>query len=335
MMKKKLLISAVILGASAMMLTGFDSEATVDDVIKNYTEAGKNAKEFSAAIDLAAKASVSMTSETSGTSTMSMGMSGSLNAAYLMDPLSMSVDGSLTVDAMGVGQDMTMQMYTVTGDDGGLDSYVKATSSNAEESTGWEYSSVEADEVKQLTDLMTGNDFDLSQLPFTFTLGDSAVDVNGTSCYQLLATMTYDELKPFLIEAMSAAGEEDELDEDGWSMVDAIMSGFVINMEIDIADDTYLPAKMHIDMDGSDFTAISQLFAYSMAESAEDGSLTLPEIALDVSSLYIDAVYDYTTPVDITVPADALLAKTTDNDSNVSSIGDMVEDIAEDVSEAD
>ena len=47
----------------------------------------------------------------------------------------------------------------------------------------------------------------------------------------------------------------------------------------------------------------------AMAESSDDGPVTMPEISLDVSNAYLEITYDYDTPVDITVPDEALQAK--------------------------
>ena len=48
MKKKSFLISAALLGAASFMLTGFDSAATVEDVMAKYMEASQSLTEFSA-----------------------------------------------------------------------------------------------------------------------------------------------------------------------------------------------------------------------------------------------------------------------------------------------
>lgn len=335
MKKKSLLISVLVLGASAMMLTGFDSAATAEDVFNKYMEASKVVKQANATMDMNAQIGMSMSSETSGTSTLSMGAAGNFDMAFSTEPLSVGMTGSMKVDALGAGQSVEMQMYLVPDDNDGYDSYVYTNDGTSGE---WAYEAVPAEAAAQINELLSNpelmnemmkevTNFDFSQMPGTLSLGDAAVDVNGTSCYQLVYTLTYDDIKPLFLEAMSASGEE--ADEEFMAMADAILSGLVCNIEIDIADDTYHPTRLYMDMAGSDLTGISQLISMTMAQSSDDGSMTFPEISLDINSLYVEAIYDYDSPVEITVPADALLAKKTGGDTNISAIEDTLNNLEE------
>lgn len=314
-MKKKLFTLAAAMGACSILMAGTGSAATLEEVMEGYKAANQNVSSVSADMDLNLQVSLSMSSETSGTSTMAMGVVGDMKMAALMDPLSMSMDGTIKVDAMGVGQEMAMKMYMVPSQDGSeLEMYTYMSEDGV---TGeWDYESTEMPNMEEFTKAMEELNFDLDQLPGTVSLGEDT-QVNGTDCYQLLYSMNYEDLKPVIDEAMKASGEE--LGDEDAAMVEAILSGLVFNMAIDLNKENYQPLKMHLDMNGSDLSMFNQILAYSMAGELEEG-MTAPEVSLDITDLYIDAIYDYSTPVEITVPEEAILAVKTGNDVNVSSV---------------
>lgn len=310
MKKKNLLISALLLGASSAMLMGFDSAATVDDVMSKYMEASQNVADVSANATLNAQVGLSMSSESSGTSTLSVGGTGDFSISYKMDPMSFGMSGGLNIGMMGVEQAMEMEMYMVPGEDGTYELY-----SYMDDGTGgtWEYTVSETDqaEIDQALEAIkaASGEFDFSQLPGTWSLGEEPVDVNGTSCYQLLYTVTYSDLEQLIADSMAATGEE--MDEEEAAMMEAVLSGLVFNIEVDVDAETYQAQRMYMDMNGSDLTGISTLISMAMAQSSgdSDGPVTMPEISLDISNLYLEATYDYSTPVEVTVPDEALQAK--------------------------
>ena len=324
--KKNLLISALLLGAGSAMLMGFDSAATVDDVMSKYMEASQDVAEVTANATLNAQIGLSMSSESSGTSTLSVGGTGDFSVAYKLDPLSFSMSGGLNVGMMGMEQAMEMEMYMVPAEDGTYELY-----SYLDDGTGgtWEYtvSETDQDEIQQSINAIkaASGDLDLSKLPGTWTLGAEPVDVDGTSCYQLLYTITYDDLEPLIEDSMAAAGEE--MSEEDAAMMEAVLSGLVFNIEVDVNDETYQAQRMYMDMSGSDLSGISTLISMAMAQSADDsdGPVTMPEISLDVSNVYLEATYDYDTPVEITVPDEALQAKDGAGDAGADSQEDTTE----------
>ena len=330
MKRKTLLTSALILGISSSVLAGPVGAATVDEVMQKYEEASKNAKEFSATMDMNAQLALSTSSETSGTSTISMGATGSFDIGYKLDPVTMGMEGSLKVDALGVGQNMEMKMYMVPSNDQ-WETYVYADDGNGGE---WDYETVDASDITELTDMMQNMDISLSDFPGTFTLGDQTIDVNGISCYQLLSTMTWSDLQPIITEAMEAAGTSMN-DDDSAAIMDALFSGIVFDIEIDLDETTYLPTRLYLNLGNSDLSALSELLGYYMAADNSGSSAALPNVSLDVNALYVEAYYDYTTPVNIQVPEEALIAKTTDNDPNVSSIGDSAENFLDQLEDAE
>ena len=118
MRKRNFLISATLLGAASFMLTGFDSAATVEDVMAKYMEASQSLTEFSADATLNAQIGIDMSSDASGTSTLSVGGTGDFTMDYKLDPLTFGMSGNLDIGAMGVEQNMNMQIYIVPADGG-------------------------------------------------------------------------------------------------------------------------------------------------------------------------------------------------------------------------
>lgn len=88
-----------------------------------------------------------------------------------------------------------------------------------------------------------------------------------------------------------------------------------------------MPMKVRIDMNGSDLSALSQILAYSLAQSDDEGNTIFPDITLDISNLYLEATYDYSAPEEIVVPEEGLQAKTdSDGDNTLSDLADDVMD---------
>ncbi len=328
-MKKSLLLSALVLGASSMMLTGFDSAATPEEILEKYAEASTSLTQAAIDMDMNFGFDMSAALPSGESQDLSMGIVADLTGATQItdssDPstLSAKLEGNMSVNAMEEQEQMDMSVYVVPNEEGGLDTFAKVTGED------WEYAALPGDQLKaqfdQIMEMMNGNTFDLSALPGTFTLGEEAVDVNGVSCYQLLLNITYSDLEPMITEAMAAAGET--VDEATMSLVSMVLSGFQFNMEFDINAETYQLAKMRMDMDGSDLTALSSILSYSMADTDEDGNMILPELSMNISNAYIEAVYDYSADVDFTVPEEALAAKENSDGDDVANLAELGEDL--------
>lgn len=335
MRKRNFLISATLLGAASFMLTGFDSAATVEDVMEKYMEASQSLTEFSADATLNAQIGIDMSSDASGTSTLSVGGTGDFTMDYKLDPLTFGMSGNLDIGAMGVEQNMNMQIYMVPADGGAYELYTYIDDGSGA-GGAWEYESSTVDEAEMeeviSSILEAQKSMDLSTLPGTWSLGKEAVDVNGTSCYQLLYTVTYDDLSDLIADAMSASGET--MSEEDAAMLALVMNGLVFNVEVDVDAATYLPMRMHMDMDGSDLSGINSLLSIVMASSSTDESVSMPDIELNISDLYLEAVYDYSTPVEVTVPDEALQAKDSTDGSQSDDLEDAMEDSLESIEDA-
>lgn len=321
-MKKSVLFTVLALGAGSMMLTGFDSAATAEDVMEKYQEVNQTLPSFSADTNLNLAVGIGMNMQGVNMN-MDLAMLGDLSMDFIKDPLSMKIGGSMSVTLPGeTAESIDMQIYMVPAEDGGMDCYAYT---NAEGEGEWAYEAVPADQMQTITDLMANPQLYQNELPGTVSLAEEAVEVNGVSCYELTNTMTWADLEPVITEAMNATMEADDQEElqSVLSMVGMYAEGIQMNMVMDIDVETYRVMKAHLDFAGSDMSMLNQILAYAFSDTDDDGNAVFPEVSLDLSNLYMDIVYDYTEPAAITVPEEGLTAKT-DN------AGDFLEDLAED-----
>lgn len=324
-MKKRGLFAAFLLCTSAAMLTGFDSAATAEDVMEKYAQAAKEATDFRAATDLNLEIGIGMDIDGLNMD-MDVSLLGNLNMDFIKEPFSTKLDGSFSLNVPGEEmEDVAVQVYMVPGDNGAWDCFAYV---NDGDDADWEYSFIPADEMNQMMELINTAEFDMSQLPGTLSLAADAVDVNGISCYEVTNTITYTDLEPLISEALTASGQFGTADDvqSTLALVSMAVSDIQLNVIIDVDTATYLPVKARIDFNGSDLTALSQMLSMIFAQTDDDGKTIFPDLTLDISNLYMEMAYDYTTPAAIEVPAEGLAEKA-DSDGDESLL-DLVDEIA-------
>lgn len=327
-MKKKVLLSALLMGASAMMLTGFDSAATAEDVMAKYAEATKAISDFSADVDMNLAVGIGMDIEGVGMN-MDVALLGDLAVDFIKEPLSAKLDGALSLSIPGEEEEnVEVQVYAVPGDDGALDCYAHVNDGGESD---WEYTFVPSEQMSEITNMMNNAEVDMTQLPGTLSLGAEAVDLNGVSCYELTNTITYADLETMISEALVASGQfgnEEEV-QSTLAIVSMAVSDLQLNSVLYIDAATYLPIKARIDFNGSDLTALCQILSYSFAQTDDEGNTIFPDLTLDISNLYMEMTYDYTAPEEIVVPEEGLQEKA-DSDGD-DSISDLTDDIVDEI----
>ena len=112
-MKKKMLITALALGTGTMMLAASVQAATAEEIMEKYMEASQNAAAFSADVDMNLAIGLGITME--GVSmNMDMALLGDLAMDYIKDPLSMQLDGSMSITIPGEEEEsVALQLYMV------------------------------------------------------------------------------------------------------------------------------------------------------------------------------------------------------------------------------
>lgn len=310
-MKKKLLLTALMLSMGSMMLTGLTVPKSIDEIMEKYAEASKNITKADVSVDLNLEAGISMTSKTIGTQSMNFGFLGDLNVAFQtatapegeFPPISAKVDGSMELNIPDEHEAIQMEYYLITDEIGDLENYVKVSDGDQSE---WQYLTVPAEQLEQIIGMVNPAQTDFSQMPGELSLSPGFSNVDGSSCYHVILTLTYDDIEPLLTQIMEATGEE--MDSDALTLAALALNGLKLNAEMDIDANSYLIKKLHIDMDESDLSGLNAILAYAMAQNGDDG-LDLPKVSIDISNLYMDYIYDYDSPVEISIPQEALAAK--------------------------
>ncbi len=327
-LRNRLLALAAVSVSSIMLLSGFDSSITVEDIVSKSQEANASLKQFSA--HAVANGDVQLDATMSG-QTQSMPMTGNMDMdlQYTLDPIEYSAIGTMSGDAsaMGMAGEAAMEMYMVNADDGALTMYFKVSGMGEEE--GWKAAKVPAEAAQMMNDLMTkslagdysginetlGIDVQALQNDFfsNAVLAPEAVNVEGKDCYEITLTLTGEDIAGLLTKLSEAKPEM--VDPTAIQMIQMFAGSLQVNVVEDIDVETFRPVYVSCDFAGSDFSMISQLIGSMMFSSASSGDeAETPEINLVVNDLSMKITYDYESPVSIEVPEEALGAEVTEVD---------------------
>lgn len=303
-MKKKLLLGLATLGA-ASMLCGFDSAETVDTLYEKMADASASMESMSAVMTMNLDAAVNISDGTTSSS-LAVAASGDFNVDYLLNPFSMGMDGSLALSSLGQNQNMSMKAYYVTDESGAMKMYLYTEDSTTGTSE-WNVETIDDFNVNELLELSAGNQ-DLSQLAewgLSFTLAPEAADVDGTECYVLSTTMDSSTISTILSKTEELTGEDITSDSDV-ALALSFLDGLKINVDYYVDAATYLPVKIHMDMNDSDLSTLNQLLAASLSSGDEESTTTTELVLNDVS---LDMTTSYNNVDAISVPEEALAAE--------------------------
>ena len=327
-LRNRLLALAAVSVSSIMLLSGFDSSMTVEDIMSKAQEANASLSQFSA--HAVVNGDVQLDVSASG-QTQSMPMSGNMdmNMQYTLDPIEYSAIGTMSGDAsaMGMAGEGAMEMYMVSDDEGGLTMYAKVSGMGADE--GWQAVKIPTESAQMMNDLMAksmAGDYsaieeslgiDIKALQDEFMgkaeLAPEAVNVNGKDCYEITMTLTGEDISSLLTTLSEAKPEI--MDPSAVQMIQMFTGSLQFNIVEDIDAETFRPVYVGCDLTGSDFSMISQLIGSMMFSStSSDGEAETPEINLTVNDLSMKINYDYESPVSIEVPEEALGADVTEVD---------------------
>lgn len=317
-MKKKLVLGLAVLG-TASMLCGFDNAQTANDVLQKMQDASKDAAGVTATMTMNFDGAVNISDGTTDSS-IAAKITANLDMAANMDPFAMKMEGDVNMSVLGQEQKISLKSYSVTNDDGSLDTYTYSEDSTAGES-GWTHTTDSSINYKDLMDLSNSfNVSDYADWGLSFELAPEAAEVDGKECYLLTAVIDKDALTTLVNKASEVSGEDLSTNEDVATAL-AYLDGLSLKLQYYVDTTTYLPVNMHMDLNDSDLTTLNAVFAGVLA--ADDNStaeIVLNDASIDVSCVYGDAT-------DITVPDEAIQAAQ-DVESPVNSIEDAVDDIA-------
>lgn len=315
-MKRNLILGLVTLGA-ASMLCGFDSAETAESVLNKMQEASMDAENVAMDMVMDVKVDVNV-GDGETTSTLAVSLGGDFSIAATMDPLAMSMDGSMSFSALGSGQDIAMKMYGVTSEDGAFETYVYTEDSTSGES-GWVYDSEDDIDLDALMEASKAMDASaLADWGLAFELAPEAVDVDGTECYELSTVIDSATISTILDKTSELAGEDLSSDDDVATAL-ALLDGLKMNLSYCVDAATYLPVSMHIDFNGTDLSTANAL-VQSMMDSDSSTAGTSVEIVLN--NVSIDVTTSYGTVGEITVPQEAIDAVAAGEADSVSDLVD-------------
>lgn len=205
-MKKKLLLGLTVLGA-ASMLCGFDSAETADSLYQKMSDATADVSGMSMNMGMNLDAAINVSDGTTDSS-LGITMSGTFDVNATMDPVATEVVGSMDLSALGQGQHMEMKSYSVTAEDGGLETY-SFTKESTDDEGSWAYNKDSSIDMTSLMDLSKSlTAADLADWGLTFTLAPEAATVNGTECYELSTVIDSSTLDTVLKKVSELAGED-------------------------------------------------------------------------------------------------------------------------------
>ena len=310
-MKKRMLgLMLAAATAAAMTVGAYAGEVTADSVMENMQAASEGLNEVHGIEEMAADVVLSV----EGQEVMSLQGKADLDASVSMDPFQAEVVASMTGTMNSMGEEQGGQMdfttYIVPDENGILAAYA-GLNENGE--TEWVKSSLGEEVSSQLSEMLAqAKNYKVDLPEQYFTLADATVECEGKECYQLTADLTVEDILNVYQAIIEQYGDQlpEEVtsqipDAETLSMFGSMLSGLNIHVEMDVDTETYLPVRLYVDTEGSDWVTLGAVVGMMMGGGeSEDGSL--PNIDLNVNTLYMQCIYDYETPVDIVVPEEVL-----------------------------
>lgn len=302
-MRKKLFAVLMMLG-TASMLCGFDSAETVDSVMQKQQEAAAAVTSTDAEITVNADVAVNLDD-----ATLTAKANGTIDVEVVLAEQAAKVEGSIDVLSPLLAQENTYEfkLYAKPNESGAVEVYLYTADSVTGESE-WEHDSSTdmGINLNDLTSTATTITVDqLAQLGINFTLAPEAADVDGTECYEV-STVIDSTTFSTILTAASALSGQDLTEDESVAMAMEILDGLKINLAYYIDTTTFLPVKMHMDMNDSDLAAIEQLLSAYITSSMQSEETIAVTIALNDLSMDMTSVYD--TITEIVIPDEALYA---------------------------
>ncbi len=301
-MKKKVLFCLAALG-TASMLFGFDSAETAESVLEKMQAAANESSVAGVEMNMDMNVDVSLDIDDGTTSSsIDIGASGNFDADVNKDPAAMSMEGKMDMSLLGQNQSVTMKMYSVSSEDGKVDTYLYSENSVTGEEGTWQHQSADVSglDINELLEKTSGADF--SEYGLDFELASEPVTVDGSECYLLSAVMDSSSFEKLLDKAMEISGQDTISDENS-EMIMSMLEGIKVKFEYYVDTASYLPVKFHMDLNDSDLSALSQYVAMAMGEMAEGSS-----VEFILNDLSADAAMTYGDAKEIVVPEEALAA---------------------------
>ena len=321
---KKHIVLGLISGtvAAAMMLSGFDSAMTVQELHRKSQEAQAAKNSATVSMQMEADAALQIGADSSTATKASLNGNADLTISYTLDPFQMKMEGNVKGTALGNTVDAKLSEYFVTDDDGSGIIYANLDTGNG---GSWEASRVGKDQMRTVQEALEASKsgdysklkeqgFDaqalLDQVEKVTTLAPEAVTTGNQECYEMTSTISGSLLSGMLTDVMNSSlsnASGDGLDDQKRQIAEDILKSLSVNTKEDYNTETFLPVHMEMDLSGSDFSGLVSRIE-SLIRAGYTGSAAEPEepqLSVTVNTLKASADYDFDTPVSIEVPEEA------------------------------
>lgn len=328
-MRKRRISTILAAGSAAvLMLSGFDSAMTVEQLQEKSEGALAGVTSMQGNLKGIANMILKISDGTEGGESVDVPMGGEFQFDYTLGLEPLLTDVKISYDAEMMGQIFSgsLQMLIRETEDGSGMAYMNMEQNGSGD--GWTAAPAQADKVAELKDaIRAGLSGDMSALTDSPLSSDTGVDIaavneitqkvkdkvnplmtitqggvngkTGNDLYVLSAELTGDVLSSIITDAMAASGQGPE--NMSLEMVQAIVGGLNVKLKSEIDSGTYLPTSMEADMSDSDFSALGSVLASSMLGA---GSSTSAQI--EVQTIKILGSFLFNDPVDLTIPQEAL-----------------------------
>ena len=321
---KKHIVLGLISGtvAAAMMLSGFDSAMTVQELHRKSQEAQAAKNSATVSMQMEADAALQIGADSSTATKASLNGNADLTISYTLDPFQMKMEGNVKGTALGNTVDAKLSEYFVTDDDGSGIIYANLDTGNG---GSWEASRVGTDQMRTVQEALAASKsgdysklkeqgFDaqalLDQVEKVTTLAPEAVTTGNQECYEMTSTISGSLLSGMLTDVMNSSlsnASGDGLDDQKRQIAEDILKSLSVNTKEDYNTETFLPVHMEMDLSGSDFSGLVSRIE-SLIRAGYTGSAAEPEepqLSVTVNTLKASADYDFDAPVSIEVPEEA------------------------------
>ena len=322
-MKKHIALELIAgTAAAAMMLSGFDSAMTVQELHRKSQEAQAAKNSATVSMQMEADAALQIGADSSTATKASLNGNADLTISYTLDPFQMKMEGNVKGTALGNTVDAKLSEYFVTDDDGSGIIYANLDTGNG---GSWEASRVGKDQMRTVQEALEASKsgdysklkeqgFDaqalLDQVEKVTTLAPEAVTTGNQECYEMTSTISGSLLSGMLTDVMNSSlsnASGDGLDDQKRQIAEDILKSLSVNTKEDYNTETFLPVHMEMDLSGSDFSGLVSRIE-SLIRAGYTGSAAEPEepqLSVTVNTLKASADYDFDTPVSIEVPEEA------------------------------
>lgn len=347
-MRKKLTGILAAGAALAMMVSGTAMAMDAAELNQKTSEAFKDVQQYTVSFDGGAEAVMNVVQAGENGANMEFPLNGSVTgtAAVSLEPLAMSEQLTFSGSMMGQEMSGSVQAYLASQDDGSAVMYTKADFADAEGE--WQASKVSAENIAEMKDAFytlrdegvdafidkyaeaEDNTLDKEQMKAlaesltakvneNTQVNEGVYNEDSVLCDEAVCELSGDALTGIMTDFMTAAnGAGAGVDDESLAAAGAVAGMLNVKITNCFEQETGLPVSGKIDLAGSDFPALAQMIgAMTGSEDAAFG--------ISVSRLDLNYKTDCKSPVEVTVPEEALAAPVQEAEDPMEEIESVVD----------